>query len=306
MSDLAKLLYWIINMSIMTSVVGVILLGIRKIRFVPRRMVFLLWIIPLLRGVVPLYMNSYISIMNLLFSRLGKTVPEYIFNNQVTLSIANYLTLADEYEPFHFQSIMLERLFFVLSIGWMAGMILLIATWMVSYCMEKKKISGAEHWKDNVWFSSELQGAAVYGIIKPKVVMSMIYIERDIEYILQHEKMHIKRKDNLWRILGFGVAAIHWFNPLIWILLKIFLSDMEMACDEAVISKYDEQERRQYALMLIECKANDDLLSSSFGGTNLRSRICFIITFKKMLMISICGLSVLILLVFCALLTNAK
>lgn len=293
-------------MSIMFSVVGVVVLGIGKIRMVPRRMVFILWMIPFLRGVLPIYMSSSISIMNLIFWKFGKTISKQFFKKSVTLSMANYITLADTYKPFQFQSSSVEHIFGGLFVVWMTGMMCLLMTWIVVYHTEKKKISDAQYWKDNIWFSDKHRGAAVYGVIKPQIVVSTIFKECDIEYILQHERMHIKRKDNLWRLLGFGVVAIHWFNPFSWLFLRMFLTDMEMACDEAAIATYDDQERTRYALALVECREKENLFSASFGGSNLKKRIQFITMYRKALFITLCGMWWFMAFIFLSLLTNAQ
>ena len=305
MKNVAIVFYYVLNMSIMASVMGFIVLWIRKNKWIPRRMAVLLWIIPFLRAILPFGMNSSFSLMNTVFGWFGKTIPWFTLNQRTTFSFVNYVMLAQEYEPFQFSTLMIKHVFFVLSIVWMTGMVFLITMLMLSYYTGKRDALDAEHWKDDLWFSSKVQGAAVFGIIKPRIVFPIFYKDRDLRHILQHERMHIKRKDNLWRVIGFGIIAIHWFNPLLWFYLKAFLSDLEMACDEAVISKYDDENKRQYALTLLECKENEDLLVSAFGGANLSSRVKFVISYRKMMSISLFGLSVVMIFLFYALLTNA-
>jgi len=68
-----------------------------------------------------------------------------------------------------------------------------------------------------------------------------------------HESAHIYRKDNLWRIIAVISASVHWFNPLIWLFLKKFLEDTELACDEQVLANCGEDEKKAYAMALVDC-----------------------------------------------------
>ncbi|MCR4598481.1 MAG: M56 family metallopeptidase [Acetatifactor sp.] len=302
---MAILFYFVLNMSIMASVTGCIVLILRRIRLLPRRMVVLFWMIPFFRAILPIGMNSSVSFMNIVFGWIGKTVPLIEINDRVKFSFDNYMMLAQKYEPFQFVSSKTEHIFLVASICWLTVALFIMVLFCASYFMGKKDAAEAEHWKDDIWFSKNAQGIAVYGIFKPRIVFPISYEGKDLEMILQHERSHVKRKDNLWRLLGIGIVAVHWYNPLMWLFLKTFLVDLEMACDETVISKYDEEKRKQYALTLLECKGNNDLLISAFGGANLNARIKFIVSYKKMLKISLFGLAAIVIFIFYALLTNA-
>ena len=123
--------------------------------------------------------------------------------------------------------------------------------------------------------------------------------------MIRHEKTHIRRLDNLWRILGFATASIHWFNPFAWVFLKAFLEDLELACDEMAVSGYDAEERKSYARTLLECTRSKSLLVSPFGGAKVRTRIENVLSYKRMTAFSAAGFALLILIITVTLLTNA-
>jgi beta-lactamase regulating signal transducer with metallopeptidase domain len=146
---------------------------------------------------------------------------------------------------------------------------------------------------------------AVYGIIKPRIVIPESYKEKNLEYIIRHEKTHIKRLDNLWRILGFVTASVHWFNPLSWVFLKAFLNDLELACDEMALAGLEKDERKKYAMTLLEASQSKSLLVSAFGGAKVRTRIENVLSYKKMTLVSATGFTLLILVIIFTLVTNA-
>ena len=90
-----------------------------------------------------------------------------------------------------------------------------------------------------------------------------------------HENMHIKRKDNILKILAFVLLSIYWFNPLMYIAYKLFGKDLEIACDELVIKKMTADEKERYALSLLSCayKNNLNMTVSSFAENNIKERI---------------------------------
>ena len=127
----------------------------------------------------------------------------------------------------------------------------------------------------------------------------------NLRYILLHEQKHIRRLDNLWRLFAFVSVALHWFNPFSWILLKCFLSDLEIACDESVLNNCSESEKNKYALALVSSAEHKALFISAFGGAKIRTRIERIISYKKMTLISAIAFAALIIAIAYFLLTNA-
>ena len=122
----------------------------------------------------------------------------------------------------------------------------------------------------------------MYGIIRPRIVLPAAMEGQDLTYILHHERTHIRRADNLWRLLGFFSAALHWFNPLSWVFLKAFLGDLELACDERAVAAYGEAERKEYARTLLACAEQKSVFASAFGGAKVRTRIENVLSYRKM------------------------
>ncbi len=106
-----------------------------------------------------------------------------------------------------------------------------------------------------------------------------------LRHILMHETMHIRRKDNWVKTFMLAALILNWFNPLVWIMAKCLASDLEAACDEAVLKHYhDEDERKNYAFSLLAMAitgSRTTLLYSAFSKTEVEKRIQNILHYKK-------------------------
>lgn len=305
---LGELCYWIFNMSITASLMGLFVLIIRKIKFIPHRVSVFLWIIPFIRMCIPLGLNSPYSLMTLISRLTTRTVTVYQPTEEIELSVSNFLMAADSYFPLTYKINILGRIFDLAGSIWIIITLSIIILLIILYVTAKCELKDSKIWKDNIFLSDNVDSPAVYGIITPRIVLPVSYNSSNAEnlkYVIQHEKTHIRRKDNLWRLLGFLSASIHWFNPLTWIFLKVFLADLELACDETAISEYSSEERKDYSKALLNCSQSRSLFASNFGGAKIRMRIENILSYKRMTVISASVFTILLLAIMYTLLTNA-
>lgn len=79
------------------------------------------------------------------------------------------------------------------------------------------------------------------------------YQERDLQYIVRHELAHCAGRDTQIKLLLVFVNAIHWFNPLAWLMKALADQDMELACDEKVLGDASKEERSEYSEVLLSC-----------------------------------------------------
>ena len=302
---LQEIFYWIFNMSITASVTGLFVMLIRLIKKLPKRLTVFLWLIPFFRMTVPFGLNSPYSLMSLLSKITTKTVTVYRPAEDVVFSMTNSVMAAESYFPITYKVNILERVFGTASVIWMNVFLAILLMLTVVYFTTLHEIRGAARLRDNIYLSDKVISPAVYGIIKPKIILPLPYKDKDIELIVLHEKTHIRRADNLWRVLAYIIVAAHWFNPLGWIFLKLFLADMELSCDERVLVKIGDDRAKEYALSLLESKQSATVFASAFGGARIRTRIENILSFKKMTWFSLIVFIALILAVSYVLLTNA-
>ena len=167
---------------------------------------------------------------------------------------------------------------------WLVGIVLLLIYTVVSYLKLKKKIRTAVLLRDNIYQSEAVVSPFVLGIIKPKIYIPFNMKPEDIEHVISHETAHIKRKDHLWKPLGFLILTFHWFNPLVWLGYVLLCRDIELACDEKVIKALNTDQRADYSEALLSCSVNRRLISAcpvAFGEANVKNRVKSVLNYKK-------------------------
>lgn len=302
---LGDVCYWIFNMSIVASVMGLLVWLIRKLRFLPRRISVFLWAIPFLRMCLPFGLNSPYSLMSLISRLTTKTVTVYQASDDLALSVTNTLMAAKSYFPITYRVELLGDVFAVAGVVWLAGVLGILLALFLLYRTTLREIRDARPLEGRVYLSEKVESPAVYGILRPRIVLPAAWADRELTWVLRHEQTHIRRCDNLWRLLGFLIAAVHWFNPLSWVFLKAFLSDLELACDESALAGCGAQARKEYARALLDSVRSKNLFASAFGGAKVRTRIENVLSFRRMTVVSAAGSALLVLVIACVLLTNA-
>lgn len=302
---LQELFYWIFNMSIVAGITTGVIALIRMVKRVPRRMMAILWMIPALRMVVPLGLSSPYSLMSMLSRITTKTVVVFQPMPGMDFSMMNMAMAANSYFPITYKTNILHDVFATASIVWIIVVLAILLLLAVLYVTTLRELKDSEHWRENIYLSERVTSPAVYGIILPRIVLPITWADRDLDLVLIHEQTHIRRGDNLWRMLGFTLAAVHWFNPLSWIFLKMLLTDLELACDEGVLVKLGPDRRKEYALSLLDSKAGQNVFASAFGGAKIRTRIENILSYRKMKLVSLVAFVGLTLAISYVLLTNA-
>ncbi len=167
---------------------------------------------------------------------------------------------------------------------WIVGVILLFTYAVTSYAGLKRKINTAVLLCKNVYQSENVLSPFVFGIIKPKIYLPFNIGEQEAKHVIAHEESHIKCMDHLWKPIGFLTLAVHWFNPLVWLGYILFCNDLELACDERVIGKLNDNQRAYYSQALLSCSINRHKASISplaFGELSIKKRIRSVLNYKK-------------------------
>ena len=303
---LAEIFYWLLNMSILGTAAGFIILLLSRMKRIPRFIIKLLWLLPFIRFWIPFGFGTKYSLMNVIYKiTAGKAVVYGSAGNLPELTMMNSITAAESYDPIVYKSQMLQNIFSATSVVWCVIFISALIASAFLYRLTKTEIKDAEHYKDNIYFSHKITSPAVYGIIKPVIILPDNIAEQDMEYVLLHERVHISRGDNLWRVAAVITACLHWFNPFAWLFLERFLSDMETACDSEVLKICGDAKKKEYAGILLNCEKNRTMFASAFGGSKTRVRIDNILSYKKLTVFSGVCSAVLVIAVAAALLTNA-
>ena len=302
---LQEVFYWIFNMSITAALTGILVMLVRMIKKIPRRIMVFLWLVPFLRMTVPLGLNSPYSLMTLISKITTKTIVVFQPTEDISFSMMNSVMAANTYFPITYKVNILDDIFGVASVIWIIVSLAILLMLIIIYFTTIHEIKDSTHLKDNFYLSEKVTSPAVYGIIRPRIILPLSYKDKDIELIIQHEKAHIRGLDNLWRMIAFMVVAVHWFNPLAWMFLRALLADLELSCDERVLVKLGVDRSKEYATALLECRQGPTVFASAFGGARIRTRIENVLSFRKLTWISLVAFVALIGIIFYVLLTNA-
>ncbi len=303
---LTETFYWLLNMSILGGFTGLIVALLRKMPKLPKFASYVLWLLPLLRLWIPFGLVSQWSLLSLISRFTSRTVILWDDVSVIPdISTSNFVQAADSYFPIVYRTDLLRTVFDVSSVIWLIGAIASMLFAIALYISSKREIREATHLHGNVWKSERIDSPAVYGIFQPKIILPSQAAEEDLTYILAHENVHVRRRDNLWRLVAIATACVHWFNPLSWIFLHWFFTDMELACDRKALQILGEDKAKSYASALLACAAGRSSFTSAFGATKTRQRIHSILTYKKLTVLSSLILSVLLATIIFVLITNA-
>lgn len=303
---LSEIFYWVLNMSILGSLSGLIVALLRKIPKFPRFAAYLLWVLPLIRLWLPFGPANQWSLLTLISNYATRTVMIWQHVPSIPdFSMTNTFQATDRYFPIIYKTDSLKNIFAAASVIWVIIALAAILAAMFLYIVTKRELRDARHLRDKIWTSDKIATPAVYGIFKAKIVIPSWVSEHDRPFILAHEGVHIRRRDNLWRVAAVITTCVHWFNPLAWIFLRWFFADMELACDIKALKTLNEDKARDYATALLNCAAGKSYFASAFGGTRTRVRIENILSYKKLTVLSSLAFGVLIAAVVFVLITNA-
>ena len=168
---------------------------------------------------------------------------------------------------------------------WLAGVALMLAYSLVSLLRLRRRLVGFVplEGEKNVRLADHIPSPFVLGVFRPKIYLPSGLPENERDYILLHERTHIRRGDHIFRALAWLALAVHWFNPLVWLAFHLAGKDMEMSCDEAVLRKMGRDVRADYSSSLLRLSTGRRLPAGplAFGEGNPQSRIKNVLHWKK-------------------------
>lgn len=289
--------------SLYASIVGISIIILKTLlkHKVSPKWHYLLWIILVIKLVVPFGPESTIS----LFNKVPSVVREVSYtesSNQV-INNAQNKTVSNKHTNVTSTALTLDNegsrkaIDFYLSYAWLTGAILmglwLIYTNLSLYLKLKKyedivdekvetifksaKSEMSVNRNINIVFQPIVNSPALFGIFKPRILFPKEVSnlnDKEISYILLHELAHYKRKDILANYILLIFQVIHWFNPIIWFCFKKIREDMELATDEKVLNILEGNEHKEYGKALLK-------VLESLSSTRLYPKLIGMVDDKK-------------------------
>lgn len=279
----------VLNMSITASYFVIALILLRLVfKKTPKWISCILWGLVGLRLVFPF---SFESILSLVPST--ETIPSdimYQSNPHITSGIPALNStlnpiISESFAPKDFASVNpLQVLSFISSAVWLLGIAVMLVYTGVSFIILKRKTAESIKTEKGVYICDAVDSPFILGVIRPKIYLPSNISDGDREFIVSHEKAHIKRGDHLWKPLGFLMLCVYWFNPLLWVAYILLCKDIEAACDERVLKEKGADIKKRYSETLLNFSSPKKLISAcplAFGETGVKQRIKNILSYKK-------------------------
>ncbi|MBQ2900042.1 MAG: M56 family metallopeptidase [Oscillospiraceae bacterium] len=310
----------VLNLSISAIPLMAALLALRLIfkKAVPRKIFYIAWAFVFLRLMVPFSLESNLSFFNIVpeaevvEENVGTSVV-FVKNERERVEFPVFVNPGRDNPnvdmPYHsaitgeivtgpdITTVPMDKNQ-IFGTVWIFGTGALLLFGIIGYfaVLRKLKFESIEY-TDKIRLSEFFRTPVVCGLIKPKIILPMNFDlddEAKVASVISHECTHIRRGDNLWRLLATFTLYVHWFNPLVWICYNAFIRDMEVSCDEAVLSGAKNDIRTEYAESLVALAGNgtNPLYGGvlSFGECAVKERVKCIMNFKKitLLIVIIC------------------
>ena len=279
----------LLNMSISASWLILAVLLVRLVlKKAPKWIRCVLWGIVAVRLLCPVTLESALSLIP-----SAETIPEEIlyaeepairsgvaFLNSVVnpvLSESMAPNVGDSVNP-------MQVITFAASVLWILGIVLLLFSALVSYIRLRRKVAVSMCVADNIYICDYIDSPFILGIMWPRIYLPSTLDKSQVPYVISHERAHLKRRDHLWKPLGYGLLTMYWFNPLIWVAYVLLCRDIELACDEKVIRELGEMDKKSYSDALLECSVPRRMIVAcplAFGEVGVKERVKTVLNYKR-------------------------
>ncbi len=285
----------LLNMSISASwlILAVILLRM-LFRNAPKWIRCILWGLVAVRLICPISIESIFSLLP-----SAQTIPQDIMYVEKPVIHTGVATVNSVVNPYLSNSLApavgdsVNPMQVVMSLGtviWIVGMIGMLVYVVISYLRIRSKVAASIPMRENVYLCDYIDTPFVLGIIYPGIYLpSALAQDEKADFVIAHEKAHIKRGDHWWKPIGFLLLIVYWYNPMIWVAYILLCGDIELACDEYVIGNLGEREKKTYSDALLACSIKSsgfyrNIISAcplAFGEVGVKDRVKAVLYYKR-------------------------
>lgn len=167
---------------------------------------------------------------------------------------------------------------------WLLGMIVLVLFAVISVMRLRFQVRESVRHTENIFLCDRVQSPFILGSIRPKVYLPSGLSQEEMEYVIAHEKAHLRRKDHWWKPIGYLLLCVYWFQPLCWLAYILLCKDIELACDEKVIRQMSMEDKKEYSRVLLSCATQRHLVVTcplAFGEVGVKERVKTVLNYKK-------------------------
>ena len=152
----------------------------------------------------------------------------------------------------------------------------------------EKESAAAGRQKPLPVYTAAVGSPMIVGAIKPTLLLPELELSTEqLSLVFRHELIHYRRRDIWYKLLLMLANAIHWFNPMVWLMVYAADRDLELSCDEAVVAGRDEAYREEYGRCLLAVvragMSRRTLFTTNFysGKKTLKNRLATIFDTTK-------------------------
>lgn len=276
----------LVNMSLTASWMALAILFLRWLwRKAPKRMICVLWGLVALRLICPFSVESVCSLIPdsepiehiTLLSEKGEDTRLPLA--RVPAGYEDILQTDNAV-----QTVQIESVVNLCALIWLIGASGMLLYMVIRYVGLKRRVATATILHENIWQSERVSSPFVFGFLRPRIYLPYSIQNADMSYVIAHEKAHIRSLDHIWKLFGFAILSVHWFNPVLWVAYICFCRDTEAACDEKVIAGMSIEERRAYSTALLHCAVRQRRMTVSplaFGEIGVKERVTNVMNYRK-------------------------
>ena len=294
-------------------ITAVVMIRAAAINKLPKKTFLVLWELVMVRLLIPFSIPSVFSVYTLVTHGLSSAALPEVTTDYNMPAVEGVFAATGGMEQPPADILSSVSLWFIV---WCAGMIPAALFFVISYlrCLMEFRTAlpvrshYVEKWLEQqtlkrpvlVRQSDRISTPLTYGIFRPVILMPKKTDwknEKQLQYILTHEYVHIYRYDTVTKLLAACALCVHWFNPFVWVMYRLFNRDIELACDESVIRQFGEKSKSAYSLMLVNMEAAKSGLlpfCNNFSKNAIEERITAIMKMKKTSLFAICIAAMLI------------
>ena len=168
----------------------------------------------------------------------------------------------------------------IFQIVWAGGSALLgfwlFGTWLAfTVRLHKSRRFLGRHGRTRIYISSTVKSPCLAGLVPAVYLTEDVLQTPETELILRHELTHLRHLDHLWSFCRTAAVIVYWWNPFIWLAAICSKRDAELACDEAVAAGLSDAQRLVYARAIL-AQAPRKAAALSLAGPPVRERILFL------------------------------
>ena len=248
---------------------------------VPRRITCILWGIVALRLMVPVSIESPVSMIPQTTSVIQEAVDTNLIHPETISADTAPKQGQEGTDTVYIRNGQHTSIF---PLIWCGGMAVMLCYFAFSYFRMRRLVREAVWETGNIWICDAVTTPFILGLIRPRIYLPSGLSGATREYVIAHEQSHLRWKDHWWKPLAFALLAVYWFDPLVWVSYAMLCRDIEFACDERVVHHYGIADKKAYSKALLECSTGRRLVLAcpvAFGETAVTQRIRNVLRYKR-------------------------